>query len=159
MVRVYLDTCLIVGYFHPNEPQRQHQRARDFFNRVNDIENIEFCCSHFTITEFTWAYITKPNISDSQAHQIANSLLLTNKIDRRYPFTLLRTYEREEYTFEDFFLDVQTILLNTTPRPGIADAVHATIMKNNGITEIVTFNVDDFRHIEKITASIPEDIN
>jgi len=123
------------------------------------MRNVELYCSHFTITEFTWAYVTKPEISDLQAHKIAHSLLLTNKIDRKYPFNLLNIEGKEKkYSFEDFFLDVETILLNTTPRPNLADAIHATIMKNNGIHEIVTFDISDFEHIEDIIPCRPEDI-
>jgi len=156
MRRIYIDTCLIVGYFHPNEPNNQHKIAINFFNKISNRKDIELCLSHFSITEFTQVYVTKPNISDELSHKIANALLLTNKIDKKHSFTLLKTEgNRINYGFGDFFLDIQTVLLNTTPRPGIADAVHATIMDNNDITEIVTFNTSDFINIDKIIPSIP----
>ena len=104
--------------------------------------------------------MTIPNISDSKVYEIGKALLLTNKIDRKYAFRFLEVEgKKKKYTFRDFFLDVETVLLNTTPRPGIADAIHATIMKNNGIAEIVTFNSADFVNIDDISPSAPEDIS
>ena len=160
MGRIYLDTGLIIAYFHANEPNNQHQRAIDFFNRVDNIAEIELCCSPFTITEFTYAYVTKPNITDEEVYRIAKDLLLTNKIDKRYAFALLKTEgTQKKYKFGDFFLGIETVLLSTTPRPGIADAIHATIMENNEITEIVTFNKTDFENMVNITPFEPEEIN
>ncbi len=159
MRKIYVDTCLIIAYHHANDPNNQHKRAIDFFDRMKNMDKIELCCSPFTLTEFTQAYVTINKITDEQAYKIANSLLISNKIDRKYTFSLLETQGKEKnYKFEDFFLDIQTVLLNTTPRPGIADAIHATIMKNNIITEVVTFNTHDFKKIEKIKPLIPEDI-
>jgi len=160
MRKLYIDTCLIIAYFYINEPNYQHQQAIDFFDRIDPLNDIELCLSQFTITEFTQAYVTKPNITDEQAHKIANALLLTKKIDKKYLFTLLNTEgKNKKYNFEDLFLDIQTFLLNTTPRPGIADAIHAAIMENNKIFEIVTFNKNDFINMVDITPFEPEEIN
>jgi len=159
MRRLYVDTCLIIAYFHANEPNNQHQRSIDFFDRIDSIENIEICLSPFTITEFTQAYVTKRGVTDEQAHKTTNALLLTGKIDKKYTFSLLKTEGgHKKYNFGDFFLDIQTVLLSTTPRPGIADAVHGTIMENNEIFEIVTFNKNDFTNMINITPFYPEEI-
>lgn len=159
MRKLYIDTCLIIAYFHQGDPKNQHKRAIDFFNCANDTNTIQLYCSSFTITEFTQAYVTLPHINDEQAHKIANSLLLTRKIDKKHSFDLLETQGGEKnYKFEDFFLDIQTVVLNTTPRPGIADAIHATIMNNNEIDEIVTFNIKDFINIDDINPLEPETI-
>ena len=157
--KLYIDTCLIIGYYNANDPDNQHQRAINFFDRVKNMTNIKLYCSPFTITEFVQGYVGIHNQADEQAYKIANSLLLSNKINKKYPFDILRTKGIDEnYEFEDFFIDIQTILLNTTPRPGIADSIHATIMKNNNINEIVTFNIRDFQNIDGITSLLPEDI-
>lgn len=160
MRKLYIDTCLIIAYFYINEPNNQHQQAIDFFDRINPLNDIGLCLSHFTITEFTQAYVKKPNITDEQAHKIANALLLTRKIDKKYLFTLFKTEgKNKKYNFEDLFLDIQTFLLSTTPRPGIADVIHAAIMENNEIFEIVTFNKSDFINMVNITPFEPEEIN
>lgn len=160
MRRLYVDTCLIIAYFHINEPNNQHQRAINFFDGIDPLDDIELCLSRFSITEFTQAYVTIHNITDEQAYKISNVLLLTQKIDKKYSFTLLKTEgKNKKYKFEDLFLDIQTFLLSTTPRPGIADVIHAAIMENNEISEIVTFNKSDFINMVNITPFEPEEIN
>ena len=160
MRKLYVDTCLIIAYFHANEPNEQHQRSINFFERLDLLDNIELFISKFTVTEFTQAYVTKQDITDEQAHKIANALLLTRKIDKKYSLILLKTEgKHKKYNFGDFFLDIQTVLLSTTPRPGIADAMHATIMENNDISEIVTFNKGDFANMVDIIPFEPEEIN
>ena len=124
------------------------------------MADIELCCSPFIITEFTQVYVTKSNVTDEQVYKIAKDLLLTNKIDGKYSFTLLKTEgKKRNYGFNDFFLGIETFLLSTTPRPGIADAIHATIMENNKITEIVTFNRQDFMNMEDINPLEPGELN
>lgn len=158
--RLYLDTNLLIAYYYSGDINNQHDEALNFFEtwRKSHHKHFELCCSHFTITEFTQAYITKKD--EATTFKIAQELLLTNKVGKKYPFTLVLVEGKEKnYTFTDFFLDIQTILLNTTPRPGIADAIHATIMKNNKIRYIVTFNEKDFKNIEGITAINPTQLS
>ena len=55
MRKLYVDTCLIIAYFHANEPNNQHQRSINFFERLDLLDNIELFISEFTVTEFTVA--------------------------------------------------------------------------------------------------------
>jgi predicted nucleic acid-binding protein len=42
---------------------------------------------------------------------------------------------------------------------GVGDVIHSVIMKNNGITEILTFDEkDDFKQIPGLTVFHPKDI-
>ena len=159
MIKLYLDTNLLIAYYYSQDSEGKHGRSKDFFSEIIKKTKIKLYCSHFTITEFTQAYITKQDVSEAEVHRVANSLLLTNKIDKKYSFTMVDVKGKQKgYTFEDFFLDIQTVLLSTTPRPGIADAMHAIIMENNKIKNIVTFDKGDFENIEKVVALEPEEV-
>jgi len=160
-MKFYLDTNLIIAYYNPNDGNNQHEHSHTFFQRLHEYNTnheieIEICCSDFAITEFIVAYIRIPGIDDVETFRIVNELLRTKKVGNQYKFTMLDIEGfRDDYNFPDFFIDVQTVLLNTTPRPGIADAIHATIMKNNRINHIITFNQDDFQNIEDINVINP----
>src|SRR6266446_5852434 len=47
----------------------------------------------------------------------------------------------EEYDFTQFFYHVQQSILKY--HSGVGDVIHSVIMKNNGITEILTFDEKD----------------
>lgn len=114
MKKLYIDTNLIVAYYYPKDTEKQHEISKNFFEKTFKDENIKLFCSNFTIAEFTYAYVTKKGITDVEAHRIANALLITNKIGKKYPFILINAEgNKENYSFNDFFLDIQTILLDT----------------------------------------------
>jgi predicted nucleic acid-binding protein len=61
------------------------------------------------------------------------------------------------YDFNEFFYHVKQGILNF--HPGVGDVIHSVIMKNNGITEILTFDEkDDFKQIPGLTVFHPKDI-
>ena len=159
---LYLDTNVLIAYYYDNDTDDQHEVAVEFFKTVEKNNNesdakITLFCSHFTITEFVQSYATKPDVDDVETFKIAQELLMANKIGKEYSFVFIETQgNKKDYSFRDFFLDVQTVLLNTKPRPGIADAIHATIMKNNHLRNIVTFDEGDFKHIEGIKVVHPK---
>jgi predicted nucleic acid-binding protein len=62
----------------------------------------------------------------------------------------------KDYHFDDFFVALQEIFL--TARPGIADAIHYQIMKNNNIKRVLTFDTGDFSKIPDAIVINPNQI-
>ena len=64
---------------------------------------------------------------------------------------------RKDYDFPEFFYYVKQGIL--PHHSGVGDVIHSVIMKNNGITDILTFDEkDDFKKIPGLTVMHPRDI-
>ncbi len=64
---------------------------------------------------------------------------------------------QKDYDFAEFFYHVKQGILKY--HSGVGDVIHSVIMKNNGITDILTFDEkDDFRQIPDLTVLHPKDI-
>lgn len=155
--KLYLDTCLLVAVYRKSDPR--HKNATEFCEKIAKLGNINLVCSHFTITEFTQVCVKNNYFSEGDTYKIANSLLLTSKINRVYPFQIANAGGKDKkYNFEDFFNDIQSIILETTPRPHLADTIHSVIMRNNKIKKIVTYDKKDFEKIAGIKPYEPDEI-
>jgi predicted nucleic acid-binding protein len=152
--RLYLDTCLLIAVYREADPH--HKNAINFFEKIKDVKNTYLVCSPFTITEFTQTCVKNNYFSEGETYEISNRLLMTHKIDKKYPFKILSA--KGKYTFEDFFLDLQSIILETSPRPHLADTIHVAFMRNNKIRRIVTYNKEDFEKIAEIKPYEPDEI-
>jgi len=64
---------------------------------------------------------------------------------------------RRDYDFPEFFYHIRQGILKY--HSGVGDIIHSVIMKNNGVTEILTFDEkDDFAKIVGLTALHPRDV-
>lgn len=63
----------------------------------------------------------------------------------------------KDYDFAEFFYHVKQGILKY--HSGVGDLIHAVIMKNNGLREILTFDEkDDFKQIPDLTVLHPKNI-
>jgi predicted nucleic acid-binding protein len=64
---------------------------------------------------------------------------------------------RKDYDFAEFFYHVKQGILKY--HSGVGDIIHSVIMKNNDISDILTFDEkDDFKQIPDLTVLHPKDI-
>ena len=64
---------------------------------------------------------------------------------------------QKDYDFAEFFFHVKQGILKY--HSGVGDVIHSVIMRNNGITNILTFDgKDDFKQIPDLTVLHPKDI-
>ena len=153
--KLYVDTGILVAIYY--EGDKYNKNALNFFQKIMKLKNTDIVCSNFCITEFAQVCVKKDIFSESETYKISNALLTTLKIDRLYPFKMIDAKGKNvNYKFEEFFLDIQSIILETKPRPHLADVIHSVIMRNNKIKTIVTYNVNDFKGIMGIKAYTPD---
>jgi predicted nucleic acid-binding protein len=70
---------------------------------------------------------------------------------------IIEVSPRKDYDFIEFFYHVRQGILKY--HSGVGDIIHSVIMKNNGITEILTFDENnDFKQILGLTVLHPKDI-
>ncbi len=63
----------------------------------------------------------------------------------------------KDYDFAEFFYHVKQGILRY--HSGVGDVIHSVIMKNNGISQILTFDEkDDFKQIPDLTVLHPRDV-
>lgn len=154
----YLDTCALIAYYNPRDPKDQHTRIKSFLNKIHKKRSVRLCISDFTIAEFLVAMHTIPNIRPQQISQAYSQLSSLKKIGGKYKFKIVYTEgdrKREDYYFDDFWVGLQEILLET--KPGLADTIHAQIMKNNNIETIITFDTKHFDEIIDVEPLDPDD--
>lgn len=148
----------MIGFYRKDDGH--HDNAVSFFERAKNLKNTDLVCSEFTITEFAQVCVKNGYFTELKTFEITNQLLMTYKIGRKYPFTMVSAAgKNKNYTFGDFFVDVQTVILSTRPeRPHLADAIHSVIMRKNKIKNIVTYNKQDFKGIQRINPYKPDEI-
>ncbi|MEE9490623.1 MAG: PIN domain-containing protein [Thermoplasmata archaeon] len=155
--RLYVDTCILVAYYY-KDPLDDHKMVVDCLKIIRDNpRRTTLDISDFTFTEFVKVLQNKEGISESDVFRCLSEMVRLKKIGKEYPFRLIDAEGRQRnYSFNDFFVGLQDILLDA--RPGIADAIHAQIMLNNNRKRILTFDTDDFNEISGIETLHPNEI-
>jgi predicted nucleic acid-binding protein len=85
------------------------------------------------------------------------SQLMSERRLRNLKIGLVEVSPDKDYDFAEFFYHVRQSILKY--HSGVGDIIHSVIMKNNGITDILTFDEkDDFKQIPGLTVLHPKDI-
>jgi len=155
--RLYVDSCILVAYYC-KDPLDDHKLVIDCLKIIRDNpKRTTLEISDFAFTEFVKVLQNKRGISESDVFRYLSDMLRLKKIGKKYPFRLIDAKGRQrDYSFNDFFVGLQDILLDA--RPGIADAIHAQIMFNNSRKRILTFDTNDFNKIPGIETLHPNEI-
>jgi len=152
VLRVYLDSCIFVAYFDPNDTDKQHEKVIKFLSEIINYDSeVGFFTSDFTFTEATKVLIKEKKYSADKVHEYVSRLSRTNKIGG-ISFNIIEPAG----SFADFFVGIQTELLEY--KPGLGDAVHITIMRDNHIGIIITFNKKDFENVKVIHPMLPNEL-
>lgn len=152
VLRAYIDTCIFVSYFDPNDTDEQHEKVINFISEMVKYNGkVKFFTSDFTLTELTKVLILEKNFPPDRVHDYVSRLARTKKIGG-LSFDIVNPYGR----FSDFFVGIQTELLEH--KPGLGDAVHITIMKDNRIYIVITSNKKDFEKVKMITPLYPSEL-
>ena len=85
------------------------------------------------------------------------SQLMSERRLKNLKIGLVEVSPDKDYDFAEFFYHVRQGILKY--HSGVGDIIHSVIMKNNGITDILTFDEkDDFKQIPGLTVLHPKDI-
>lgn len=158
-LKIYVDSCILVAYYHELDGNNQHVQVKDCLKTIQKNKKfISLVTSDFTFTEFVKVLQTKDGFDEGKIFKILSYITRQRKIGNKHTFKIIEAEGNEEdYTFNDFFVGLQEILLFA--RPGLADTIHAQIMMNNNIKHILTFDVNDFSKISDINPIHPTKID
>jgi predicted nucleic acid-binding protein len=85
------------------------------------------------------------------------SQLVSERRLKNLKIQIIEVSPEKGYDFVEFFYHVRQGILKY--HSGIGDIIHSVIMKNNGVTDILTFDEkDDFKQIPGLTVLHPKDI-
>jgi predicted nucleic acid-binding protein len=85
------------------------------------------------------------------------SQLLSERRLKNLKIDIIAVSPQKDYDFPEFFYHVRQGILKY--HSGVGDIIHSVIMKNNDITQILTFDEkNDFKQIPDLTVLHPKDI-
>ena len=100
--------------------------------------------------------ISQKKMPIANVGEIENQLMSERRL-KSLKIQLVEVSPDKDYDFSEFFYHVRQSILKY--HSGVGDTIHSVIMKNNGITDILTFDEkDDFKQIPGLTVLHPKDI-
>jgi predicted nucleic acid-binding protein len=157
MKRVYVDSNVLIAYYSVDkseDPKRKMvENALDVFSQLKDVQ---LCTSMWSVTEMVNILVSSKNMDRGVVAELENKLVNEKRL-RNLKIQMVDVSPENDYDFGEFFYHVRQGILNF--HSGVGDIIHSVIMKNNGISEILTFDEkDDFKRIPGLTVLHPKNI-
>jgi predicted nucleic acid-binding protein len=111
---------------------------------------------HLGVTEMVNILVSNKKMDRGEVALIESQLLSERRL-QYLKIHVTPVSPRKDYDFTEFFYHVRQGILKY--HSGVGDVIHSVIMKNNDITEILTFDEkDDFKQIPVLTVLHPKNI-
>ena len=157
MKRIYLDSNILIAHYSVDRTEEAKKRMVENALAVfADLKDIQLCTSMWAVTEMVKILILTKKMDRIEVSAIEGQLVNERRLHGlRVHF--VDVSPGKDYDFSEFFYHVRQRILQHNS--GVADVIHSVIMKNNGITDILTFDEkDDFKKIPGLTVLHPRDI-
>jgi len=157
MKAVYVDTNVLVAYCSADKTEEAKQeQVRNALAVFAQLKDVRLCVSLWAITEMVKVLVANKKMDRGDVAEIESQLANERRLND-LKIDLIEVSPREGYDFAEFFFHVRQGIL--TYRSGVGDIIHNVIMKNNGITMILTFDEkNDFKQIPGLTVLHPRDV-
>lgn len=110
----------------------------------------------WAVTEMVNILVSSKKMDRADVADIESQLVSERRL-RQIKIHIVEVSPERGYDFDEFFYHVKQSILKF--HSGVGDVIHSVVMKNNGITEILTFDEkDDFKQIPGLTVFHPKDI-
>ena len=157
MKRIYLDSNILIAHFSVDKAEEAKKRLVENALAVfAQLKDVQLCTSIWAITEMVNILVSNKKMDRGEVAEIESQLVSERRLkDLKIFFTDVSP--QKDYDFAEFFYHVRQSILKY--HSGVGDIIHSVIMKNNGVTEILTFDEkDDFKQIPGLTVLHPKDI-
>lgn len=157
MNRIYLDSNVLIAYYSADKAEEAKKKAvQKAFAVFADLKDVQLCTSMWAITEMVNILISRKNLERGAVAEIESQLVSEKRL-QGLKIQIIEVSPERDYDFAEFFYHVKQGILKY--HSGVGDVIHSVIMKNNGISQILTFDEkDDFKQIPGLTVLHPEDI-
>lgn len=157
MRRIYLDSNILISHFSRDKAEEgKHSMVENALEVFGQLRDVQLCTSMWAITEMVNVLISHKRVERGQVAEIENQLVSERRLlDLKIQF--LDVSPKRDYDFAEFFYHVRQGILQY--HSGVGDVIHSVIMKNNGVSDILTFDEkDDFKRIPNLTVLHPRDV-
>jgi len=157
MRRIYLDSNILISHFSNDRAEEsKRQMVGNALSVFGDLRDVQLCTSMWAITEMVNILVSQKKIDRGEVAEIESQLASERRLaDLKIHF--LDVSPRKDYDFMEFFYHVRQGILSY--HSGVGDIIHSVIMKNNHVSDILTFDEkDDFKSIPDLTVLHPKDV-
>ncbi len=157
MKRIYLDSNVLIAHYSVDRAEETKKKMVENALAVfAGLKDIQLCTSMWAVTEMVNILVSSKKMDRAEVSAIEDQLVSERRLhELRVHF--VDVSPRKDYDFPEFFYHVKQGILQY--HSGVGDVIHSVIMKNNGITDILTFDEkDDFKRIPGLTVMHPRDI-
>jgi predicted nucleic acid-binding protein len=157
MKRIYLDSNILIAHFSVDKAEEPKKKlVENALVVFAELKEVQLCTSIWAITEMVNILVSSKKMDRGEVAQLEAQLVSERRLGTlKILFT--EVSPQRDYDFAEFFWHVRQAILKY--HSGVGDIIHSVIMKNNGITDILTFDEkDDFKQIPGLTVLHPKDI-
>ena len=157
MRRIYLDSNILISHFSKDRAEEtKRQMVGNALSVFAELRDIQLCTSMWAITEMVNILVSQKKIDRGEVAEIESQLVSERRLaDLKIVF--LDVSPRKDYDFMEFFYHIRQGILSY--HSGVGDIIHSVIMKNNRVSDILTFDEkDDFKSIPNLTVLHPKDM-
>ena len=157
MRRIYIDSNILIAYFSTDKAEESKKKMVENALAVfAELKDVQLCTSMWAATEMVNILVSSKKIDRGIVAEIESQLVSERRLANLRLY-FVEVSPQKDYDFAEFFYHVKQGILKY--HSGVGDVIHSVIMKNNGITDILTFDEkDDFRQIPDLTVLHPKDI-
>ena len=157
MRRIYLDSNILIAHFSIDKAEETKKKMVETALTVfQQLKDLQLCTSLWAITEMVNILASAKRMDRAIVGDIESQLVSERRI-QNLKIHFVEVSPDKDYDFTEFFYHVKQSILKY--HSSVGDVIHSVIMKNNGITEILTFDEkDDFKQIPGLTVFHPKDI-
>jgi len=157
MKRIYLDSNILISYFSTDKAEETKNKfVSEALGVFAQLRDLQLCTSIWAITEMVNMLVSQKKMPLGTVAEIESQLMSERRL-RNLKIQLVEVSPDKDYDFAEFFYHVRQSILKY--HSGVGDTIHSVIMKNNGVTDILTFDEkDDFKQIPGLTVLHPKDI-
>jgi predicted nucleic acid-binding protein len=156
MKQIYLDSNILIAYFAVDKAEEEKKQwVETALGEFAQLRDAQLCTSMWAVTEMVNVLVASKKMNPGEVAEKENQLANERRL-RGLRISFVKVSPEKDYDFEEFFYHVRQCILEY--HPGVGDAIHSVIMKNNRIETILTFDEDDFKKIPDLTVLHPKNV-
>ena len=157
MKRIYLDSNILIAHYSTDRAEEAKKSLlENALAAFDQFKEVQLCTSVWAITEMVNILVSNKKMGRGDVAEIESQLVSERRL-KNLKIQIIEVSPDKGYDFIEFFYHLRQGILKY--HSGVEDIIHSVIMKNNGITEILTFDEkNDFKQIPGLVVLHPKDI-
>ncbi len=157
MTRIYLDSNILIAHYSIDKAEDDKKKLIENALAVfSELKDVQLCTSLWAVTEMVNVLISRKKMDRKDVAEIESQLVNERRL-KNLKLYLLEVSPQNGYDFAEFFYHVRQTFFKY--HSGVGDVIHSVIMKNNGISQILTFDEkDDFKQIPDLIVLHPKNV-